>query len=91
MTLTHNQLVALLERCVPYLPFELRDEVYDARRSLRSPDADGVTLMPNEPTEEILAAANVASLSIETLLDDTRFACERAYHKAAITVAREGK
>lgn len=44
-------------------------------------------LVPCEPTPEMLAAANKASLSTAVLLDDTRFACERATYRAMLSAA----
>jgi hypothetical protein len=43
--------------------------------------------MPEEPTDEMLASANRVSLSTAVLLDDTRFACERAMWRAAFKSA----
>jgi len=45
---------------------------------------DGFVIVPKVPTEAMLAAANKASLSNAVLMDDTRFACERATYEAAI-------
>lgn len=49
----------------------------------------GWKLVPIEPTEEMLTAACAAALSTEVLLDDTRFACDRASYAAAIANAPE--
>ena len=47
--------------------------------------ADGWVMVPREPTEAMLLQGCKASLSMATLLDDTRFACERAVWGAMIT------
>lgn len=49
----------------------------------------GWKLVPIEPTEDQLKAANAATLSTETLMDDARFACERAGYAAGIKAAPE--
>lgn len=49
--------------------------------------ADGWALVPMQPTEAMLKAANKASLSTEVLMDDTPFACERATYVAAVRQA----
>lgn len=49
---------------------------------------EGWQLVPIEPTEQMLYDACAASLSTGVLLDDTRFACERALWKAALARAR---
>lgn len=49
----------------------------------------GWKLVPIEPTEEMLAAACERAQSFEVLLDDTRFACDRASYAAAIAAAPE--
>lgn len=52
------------------------------------PPADGGwVLVPREPIEEQLKAGSRASLSTAVLLDDTRFACERATYRAMIAAA----
>lgn len=48
---------------------------------------DGWKLVPVDPTDGQLEAANAATLATETLLDDARFACERAGYKAALDCA----
>lgn len=54
--------------------------------------ADGWVMVPRAPTEEMLLRGCKAGLSMATLLDDTRFACERAVWNAMIaaTPTREG-
>lgn len=47
----------------------------------------GWRLVPETPTEAMLAAGNSASLSTSVLLDDQRFACERATYEAAVSTA----
>lgn len=49
----------------------------------------GWKLVPIEPTEEMLKAACERALSFEVLMDDTRFACDRASYAAAIAAAPE--
>ena len=46
-------------------------------------------LVPEEPPEAMLAKMCEASLAMEVLLDDTRFACERALWEAAIAYVKE--
>lgn len=43
--------------------------------------------VPVEPTEQMLAAANRASLSTEVLLDETRYSCDRAMWTGALSAA----
>jgi hypothetical protein len=47
----------------------------------------GWKLVPIEPTEEMLKAACERAQSFEVLMDDTRFACDRASYAAAIAAA----
>lgn len=47
----------------------------------------GWKLVPLDPDETMLRAANKASLSTAVLMDDTRFACERATYVAAVAAA----
>lgn len=44
-------------------------------------------LVPCEATEEMLKEANRRSLSFAALVDDTRFACERAAYEGALSAA----
>ena len=48
---------------------------------------EGRKIVPIVPTDEMLRAANKASLSLPVLMDDTRFACERAVYTAAVRIA----
>lgn len=50
---------------------------------------DGWQLVPIDPPEDLLAAGNEASLSVDVLMDDTRFACPRAMWKAMLERARK--
>lgn len=47
----------------------------------------GWKLVPIEPTEAMLAAHCARSLDTDVLLDDTRFACDRAGYEAALKAA----
>ena len=44
-------------------------------------------IVPIEPTEEMLSAGCEAGLDISTLIDDTRFACDRAVWDAMLRKA----
>lgn len=47
----------------------------------------GWVMVPKGPTEQMLRAANKAALATSVLMDDTRFACERATYVAALAAA----
>lgn len=47
----------------------------------------GWKIVPEEPTDIMLARASKASLSTSVLMSDERFACERAYHKVMLETA----
>lgn len=51
------------------------------------PTDGGWVLVPREPNEAQLKAGNRVSLSTDVLMDDTRFACERATYRAMIAAA----
>ncbi len=57
--------------------------------ALKSLDDGGWVRVPREPTDDMLVAGNKAALAIETLLDDTRFSCERATYKAMISTGEK--
>lgn len=49
---------------------------------------EGWQLVPIEPTDAMLRDACAAALSTPVLLDDTRYACERACWNASLARAR---
>lgn len=47
-------------------------------------DTDKMQLVPKEPTGQMLAFGCEAGLSVESLIDNTRFSSERAMWKAML-------